>query len=99
MWMVSPKKLCKQHLLGEHFEIHCAVGNLKHTGNWTRGLTKKGFLVPKNFKKRHQQLVDEMIRRGYKHNSPLKTNTKLVGKVNTGKSIIDLRNRCKNCKV
>lgn len=100
MWNINPRKLCKQHLLGEHFEIHGALGNLKHSGTWARYLTKKGFLEPQNFLKRHNQLVKEMKKRKMKHKTPLKIgDVKLPkGKINTKKSIIDLKKRCKNCR-
>lgn len=99
-WNINPKLLCRQHLLGEHFEIHKAVGNLRHSGKWTISLTNKGFLEPQNFLKRHNQLIKEMIKRGFKHNSPLEIKElKLpMGKVDIKKSIKDLKNRCKECK-
>lgn len=99
MWMLSPAKLCRQHLLGEHFEIHKAVGNLNHKGTWAKSLTEKGFLEPQNFSIRHNELVAEMIRRGYKHKSPLDADQwkHLKGKVNRTRAIRDLKARCKNC--
>lgn len=101
MWMVKPKLLCRQHLLGEHFEIHKAVGNLRHSGNWTKGLTKKGFLEPQNFLSRHDELVIEMESRGFSHNSPLDdSGIKLEqGKVDVKLSLHDLKNRCSNCQM
>ena len=97
--MISPAKLCRQHLLGEHFEIHKAVGNLRHSGKWTKSLTQKGFLEPQNFLSRHKDLVKEMKRRGFTHNSPLDVSgVELdVGSVDTKKSISDLKDRCKAC--
>jgi hypothetical protein len=101
MWMIEPKLLCKNHLLGEHFEIHKAVGNLKHTGKWAMALVNKGYLEPQNFMKRHDMLVKEMLRRGYNHNSPLDLGkVKLPkGKVNTRKSISDLKAKGCECRV
>ena len=98
--MIKPKLLCRQHLLGEHFEIHKAVGNLKHTGKWTNSLTKKGFLEPQNFLKRHDKLVKEMKKRNMNHNSLLDiTKVKLnKGKVDILKSKEDLISRCIQCK-
>ena len=29
MWMVDPQIMCRQHLLGEHTEMHMFVGTLK----------------------------------------------------------------------
>ena len=73
IWDISPKKLCRSHLLGEHRELHAiwAVltlgkkGYSKHpeTLRW-RGRLKALFL-------RHEQLIEEMKGRGYQHQSPL----------------------------
>ena len=73
IWDISPKKLCRFHLLGEHRELHAIwniltqdkKGYVKHpeTRRW-RGKLKALFL-------RHEALVKEMTGRGYKHQSPL----------------------------
>ncbi len=73
IWDIEPKFLCREHLLGEHRELH-AIWNIltknkkgysKHpeTLRWI-GKLKALFL-------RHEKLVEEMKRRGYKHNSNL----------------------------
>lgn len=97
--MIDPKLMCSKHLLGEHFEIHKAVGNLEHSGKWVRSLAEKGFLEPSSFKSRHDELVNEMIRRGYDHFTPLSVNrfSNLPGKVDVDKSMKDLLDRCKEC--
>lgn len=97
--MIESGNLCRQHLLGEHFEIHKAVGNLRNSGKWTNSLTKRGFLEPQNFLKRHKELVTEMKKRGMNHNSKLDTKgiNLPIGKVDVKKSIKDLKNRCSNC--
>ncbi len=98
MWMVDPKLLCRNHLLGEHFEIHTAVENLHGDGRWTRQLTKSGYLEPQNFEKRHDELVREMELRGYNHKSPLEVDIDVpIGTVDRKKSIRDLKVRCKKC--
>lgn len=73
IWDVSPAILCRQHLLGEHRELH---------GLW-RILTeeRKGYANHPETKRwrgklaalyqRHEALVLEMERRGYRHASPL----------------------------
>lgn len=101
MWMLDPKKMCRQHLLGEHYEIHKAVGNLRHSGTWANSLTEKGFLEPQNFKNRHDQLVCEMKRRGMKHESPLNICSIKIcnGCVDTKVSINDLISRCNRCRI
>lgn len=100
MWCIDPKLLCKSHLLGSHFEIHKMIGNLKYTGKWTLNLTNAGYLEPQNAQQRHDELAEEMLKRGYKHESPLIINgMKLpVGHVDSDKSLSDLLSRCKECK-
>lgn len=73
IWDVSPSCLCRQHLLGEHRELHALwtvltedrVGYRKHpeTQRW-EGKLAALYL-------RHEALVEEMTRRGYNHRSPL----------------------------
>lgn len=73
IWDVPPAVLCRNHLLGEHRELH---------GLWnilTRDL--KGYRAHPETRRwegklaalyaRHEALVDEMGRRGYHHASPL----------------------------
>lgn len=69
MWMLNPKYLCREHLLGEHNEIH------KHRHNFVKGHSIKGRIAgnavaPKQMKERHDALAVEMIARGYNHQSP-----------------------------
>lgn len=105
MWMVNPKKMCRKHLLGEHNEIHKAVGNLRKSERWAKALIAKKYLEPSSFIKRHAELVAEMKRRDYKHDSPLNIVAialdydEMNVKVNVRKSIADLRLRCKECVV
>src|SRR5262245_18102216 len=68
-----PEGMCRQHLLGEHFEIHCFVGMLRNgvnldTPKWRR------LVEPGHLRTRHDELVMEMLKRGLKHNSPLPMN-------------------------
>ncbi|MCS7150780.1 MAG: pyrimidine dimer DNA glycosylase/endonuclease V [Endomicrobia bacterium] len=76
IWDIEPKFLCRKHLLGEHRELH-AIWNIltknkkgysKHpeTLRW-RGKLKSLYI-------RHEKLVKEMLKRGYKHNSELDKN-------------------------
>ena len=75
IWDIHPKHLCRQHLLGEHRELH-AVWNIltmhKGRGGYARHpetLRWAGKLPALNA--RHDELVAEMHRRGYDHRSPL----------------------------
>ncbi len=73
IWDIAPKRLCRQHLLGEHRELHAIWSILTHgkqgyarhpeTLRWKHRL-KALYL-------RHEVLVREMIARGYRHKSPL----------------------------
>lgn len=97
MWMVNPRRMCRQHLLGEHVEIHMLVGSIN------RGISIKGFLdgelvEPQNVRRRHDQLALEMQRRGYNHKSPLKqTLFEHRGRVDRLVSAAELVRRCAAC--
>ncbi|HUH13713.1 MAG TPA: pyrimidine dimer DNA glycosylase/endonuclease V [Longimicrobiales bacterium] len=73
IWDVSPTLLCRQHLLGEHRELH---------GLWNiLTLGKRGYAAHPETRRwqgrlaalfeRHERLVAELERRGYRHASPL----------------------------
>jgi hypothetical protein len=97
MWMVDPKILCRQHLLGEHNELHMFAGSIAK-GKSIAGYIEKGLVEIHSIKSRHQELALEMERRGYKHQSSLKEfPSYAAGKVNPAKSMIDLIGRCKIC--
>ncbi len=96
--MVNPRYLCRQHLLGEHSEIH------KHRHNFVKKHNMSGRveqIEPKKMKKRHDELVREMLSRGYKHNSPYEmpdiSYLKDKFKVDRDFSLIDLMSRCEDC--
>jgi hypothetical protein len=73
IWDLPPELLCRQHLLGEHRELHGLwqiltqgkQGYARHpeTQRW-RGKLKALY-------RRHEALVAEMARRGYRHATPL----------------------------
>ncbi len=73
IWDLPPRLLCRGHLLGEHRELHAVWTIL------TRG--KRGYARhPETLRwagktralyRRHQALVREMLRRAYRHASPL----------------------------
>lgn len=75
IWDVPPKSLCRNHLLAEHRELHglwniltkhkCGGGYSRHpeTLRWV-GRRKALY-------KRHEALVKEFARRGYRHLTPL----------------------------
>jgi len=73
VWDIAPGKLCRQHLLGEHRELHAIwvilVKGKKGYSRHPEVLRWKGKL--KALYARHEKLVAEMEKRGYTHKSVL----------------------------
>ena len=73
IWDISPEKLCRNHLLGEHRELHAIwsvlIKNKKGYARHPETLRWKGKLAALYL--RHQALVKEIKNRGYRHNSNL----------------------------
>lgn len=73
IWDVPVEHLCRNHLLGEHRELH-AVWNIITLG-------KRGYAAHPETRRwvgklaalygRHEQQVREIVRRGWRHDSPL----------------------------
>ena len=98
--MVEPKLLCRQHLLGEHRELHTFAGTLrKHIS--VSGYMNLGELDPTKLASRHEELVTEMERRGYCHFSPLEVpNYSYVTEkacIDVEANLRDLFSRCSEC--
>jgi hypothetical protein len=74
IWDIHPKYLCRQHLLGEHRELHAIwiVITKKKKGYSRHPETLRWFGKLNALFQRHELLVKEMTRRGYHHYSPLK---------------------------
>jgi len=97
MWNVNPKRMCRQHLLGEHVEMHMFSSCLKKGMN-LQGYLEKGLVETHNVKKRHDELAKEMKRRGYNHKSNIGSiGRKICGKVSVRKNENELKIRCKEC--
>ena len=97
MWNINPELMCRSHLLGEHVECHMFVGALNKDKN-VDGYLKKGLLEIHNIEKRHEQLIREMKKRGFKHNSPLPKYRKVKkGRVDVKRNEKELFKRCKRC--
>lgn len=98
MWKVRPVLLCRQHLLGEHREMHTLVGSINH-GRSIQGHIDRGQVETALIKQRHDELAAEMERRDYNHASPLRQpRVKAEGRVVMADSLRDLHNRCKECR-
>ena len=73
IWDVEPARLCRQHLLGEHRELHGLWNILTQGKRGYRGHPEtrrwEGKLAA--LYARHEALVAEMLRRGYRHDSSL----------------------------
>jgi hypothetical protein len=74
IWDIPPEKLCRNHLLGEHSELHgiWSILTQGRQGGYARHpevMRWKGKLRALYLK--HEEIVEEMQRRGYQHNSPL----------------------------
>ena len=73
IWDIPPSRLCREHLLGEHRELHAIwsilVHNKKGYSRHPETLRWRGKLAALYL--RHGKLVYEMKRRGYVHKSPL----------------------------
>lgn len=72
MWMVAPVTLCRKHLLGEHVETHMFLGAVRRGKN-LGGYMRRAQFFPDLLEARHDNLAEELQRRGYKHGSPLLT--------------------------
>lgn len=105
MWMINPKLLCRKHLLGEHGEIH------KHRHNFVKMHRISGrifpvvLIEPESMKTRHDELADEMLRRGYNHNSPYEqpdlshlSYEERYAKADSEYNLSDLSARCPDCR-
>lgn len=107
IWDISPKRLCRNHLLGEHRELHAVWSVLtkgkKGYARHPETLRWKGKL--KALYGRHEALVTEMSNRGYQHRSPLKKREATGSSMQTvyvdtpRKQIVILRNKRCQCNV
>lgn len=108
MWMINPKYMCRNHLLGEHKEIHQLLGTLKKGFRVTK-YVKNNCIEITSMKERHDLLVQEMESRGYNHKSPLISQEEINElskylpekhrnyKINFVHSFLDLVERCPKC--
>lgn len=104
MWMLPTAGMCRKHLLGEHVELHMLLGSLRRGKN-IEGFLAGGLVDPLGIFARHEELVAEMTRRGFKHASPLDEHEcAALAAVYAGRAAIDttsnahdLRQRCPDC--
>lgn len=105
MWMVLPDMMCNQHLLGEHKELHLLKGLIDKQRKLT-GWIHKRLIEPSSVRKRHEDIVKELLLRGMKHGTPLDmiwNNVEYLGqtyhvKVDKIQSMKELMERCADCR-
>jgi len=103
MWMTDPAKMCTPHLLGEHVELHMFVGSIKK-GTSMAGYIEKNLLEPLSLVPRHEELVEEMRKRGMKHKSPIGVDLTnmpqehIDHRIDVKLAKADLLSRCPFCK-
>lgn len=75
IWDIDPKYLCRKHLLAEHRELHALWNILSiHGGKGSYAQhpeTRRWVGKLRALYNRHEALVNELTRRGYRHFSPL----------------------------
>jgi hypothetical protein len=107
IWDIKPDVLCRQHLLGEHRELHAIWSIIT---NNKKGYSKHPEILRwreklKALYLRHGKIVLEMKKRGYNHNSSL--DYKLASGIDKQTVYIDsineqikiLNNKKCNCKI
>ncbi len=100
--MISPHLLCNQHLLGEHGELHKFRPSFVKQHSIAGRL---GQIEPRSMQSRHDELAEEMLRRGMNHRSPYEQPSldylpavDRDGRVNLQQSVTDLCTRCPACR-
>lgn len=99
MWMTDPRRMCRRHLLGEHVECHMILGSLRR-GTSLAGYVAKGLVETARLASRHDELAREMLRRGWRHRSPLRAPRRMpaLGRVDRAESRRELARRCTECR-
>ncbi len=75
VWDIHPRHLCRKHLLAEHRELH-GLWNILTRHNGKGGYSRHPETLrwvgkQKALYNRHEALINEFVRRGYKHHTPL----------------------------
>lgn len=97
MWLVAPSLLCRQHLLGQHVELHMLCGTIRR-GSRLDGYVRNGLIDTSKIAAYHDAVAREMGVRGYRHASPLSfVHDDPVGVVEVDVSLRELARRCDDC--
>jgi len=73
IWDIEPKRLCRNHLLGEHRELHAiwSVITQSKKGYSRHPETLRWVGKLRSLYARHELLVKELLKRKYQHKSNL----------------------------
>jgi hypothetical protein len=107
LWMTDPKIMCRQHLLGEHLEVHMFISTIL-SGKKITGFINNNLLEPHSLSTRHFDLTEEMERRGYNHKTPVVDGATFLicmllphdlafHDIDKKHALIDLLERCPEC--
>jgi hypothetical protein len=103
-WHVNPKFLCDKHLFGEHVEHHMLAGTI-NKGVKISGYIKNNLVEPLSLQSRHDELVNEIVSRGFNHRSVLPEidlsglpSEHLNYKIDRESAALDLFGRCEKCR-
>ena len=63
MWMIDPKLMCDQHLLGEHGELHKFIPSFHKKYKVTNRVSPVVQIELSSYQERHDELAEEMLSR------------------------------------
>lgn len=101
MWMIDPTLLCKQHILGEHHEIHKHRYSFEHEHSFEGYLRDTVTVEPLAMKERHDQLVDYLDNHDSPYSMPdlsYMPEWHRQAEVDQLESIVTLIIRCEDCR-
>jgi hypothetical protein len=97
MWGIDERFMWRQHLLGEHVEMHMIAGSIMR-GKSIKGYILNGLIETSRIQERHDYIADARVGRGYNHQSPLEYVDQLnQGWLDRDKNSGDLFERCHLC--
>lgn len=103
--MTDPATMCDKHLVAEHHECHVFEGRIRK-GMTLDGYITSNLLEPASVRQRHDDLVAEMLRRGFNHKSPMLNVEGLMDlparcltfKIDREAAAAELHSRCPECR-
>lgn len=96
MWMLSPGKMCAQHIRGEHYELHKLVGAIRADRLASvRGLAREGYIYTPRLRERHAELE---AAGGWSSPLPDVDLPTLGEPINRERARADLIERCGECR-